>query len=220
MLDDPSAWQKDEAFGGVGAFDDFDGPASASLERVPELVSCVWDATEPPHLQMFVLMLLGTAARPEAILQLTRFQCDTARGPPASIRSVNGSEFIATAVQKWLVQVGGMMLNITPASPWENGCNESFNSSLRDELLNGEIFGSLAEAKVLIEAWRRHYNTIRPHSSLGYRPPAPEGGNGNGGNRALTINTDHSVGAGQTQPVAPFLWDKVRTEKGLQKLTG
>ncbi len=65
-------------------------------------------------------------------------------------------------------------LYITPGSPWENGYNESFNGSLRDELLNGEIFYSLAEAKILIEAWRRHYNTVRPHSSLGYRPPAPE----------------------------------------------
>ncbi|WP_443026099.1 integrase core domain-containing protein [Sphingomonas sp. PB2P19] len=64
-------------------------------------------------------------------------------------------------------------LYIAPGSPWENGYNESFNGSLRDELLNGEIFYSLAEARVLIEAWRRHYNTIRPHSSLGYRPPAP-----------------------------------------------
>ena len=63
---------------------------------------------------------------------------------------------------------------IEPGSPWENGYCESFNAKLRDELLNGEIFYSLAEAKVLIEAWRRHYNTIRPHSSLGYRPPAPE----------------------------------------------
>jgi len=97
-----------------------------------------------------------------------------ARGPPANIRSDNGPEFIATAVQKWLAQVGVKTLYITPASPWENGYNESFNGSLRDELLNGEIFYSLAEAKVLIEAWRRHYNTIRPHSSLGYRPPAPE----------------------------------------------
>jgi transposase InsO family protein len=96
------------------------------------------------------------------------------RGPPANIRSDNGPEFIATAVQKWLAQVGVKTLYITPASPWENGYNESFNGSLRDELLNGEIFYSLAEAKVLIEAWRRHYNTIRPHSSLGYRPPAPE----------------------------------------------
>ncbi|OUC53681.1 hypothetical protein CA262_18580 [Sphingobium sp. GW456-12-10-14-TSB1] len=85
-----------------------------------------------------------------------------------------GSEFIATAVQQWLGRVGVKTLYIAPGSPWENGYNESFNGSLRDELLNGEIFYSLAEAKVLIEAWRRHYNTVRPHSSLGYRPPAPE----------------------------------------------
>jgi transposase InsO family protein len=96
------------------------------------------------------------------------------RGPPAHIRSDNGSEFIATAVQTWLGQIGVKTLYITPGSPWENGYNESFNGSLRDELLNGEIFYSLAEARVLIEAWRRHYNTVRPHSSLGYRPPAPE----------------------------------------------
>ncbi|KFG89572.1 Integrase [Sphingobium herbicidovorans NBRC 16415] len=96
------------------------------------------------------------------------------RGPPANIRSDNGSEFVATAVQKWLGQIGVKTLYIAPGSPWENGYNESFNGSLRDELLNGEIFYSLAEAKVLIEAWRRHYNTVRPHSSLGYRPPAPE----------------------------------------------
>ena len=65
-------------------------------------------------------------------------------------------------------------LYIAPGSPWENGYNESFNGSLRDELLNGEIFYTLTEARVLIEAWRRHYNNVRPHSSLGYRPPAPE----------------------------------------------
>ena len=65
-------------------------------------------------------------------------------------------------------------LYIIPASPWENGYNESFNGSLRDELLDGEIVYSLGEARVLIEAWRRHNNTMRPHSSLGYRPPAPE----------------------------------------------
>ena len=97
-----------------------------------------------------------------------------ARGPPANIRSDNGNEFIATAVQKWLAQVGVKTLYITPASPWENGCNESFNGSPRDELLNREIFYTLTEARVLIEAWRRHYNTVRPHSSLGYRPLAPE----------------------------------------------
>ena len=96
------------------------------------------------------------------------------RGPPASIRSDNGSEFIATAVQKWLGQIGVKTLYIAPGSPWENGYNASFNGSLRDDLLNGEIFYSLAEAKVLIEAWRRQYNTVRPHSSLGHRPPTPE----------------------------------------------
>ena len=65
-------------------------------------------------------------------------------------------------------------LYIEPGSPWENGYNESLNGKLRDELFNGEIFYTLREAKVLIEQWRRHYNTIRPHSSLGYKPPAPE----------------------------------------------
>ena len=85
-----------------------------------------------------------------------------------------GSEFIAIAVQKWLGQVGVKTLYIAPGSPWENGYNESFNGSLRDELLNGEIFYSLAEAQVLIEAWRRHFNAVRPHSALKYRPPAPE----------------------------------------------
>ncbi len=73
-----------------------------------------------------------------------------------------------------LGRIGVKTLYITPGSPWENGYCESFNGSLRDELLNGEIFYTLAEAKALIEAWRRHYNTVRPHSSLGYRPPAPE----------------------------------------------
>lgn len=96
------------------------------------------------------------------------------RGPPAHIRSDNGPEFVAKAVQEWLGQVGVETLYITPGSPWENGYCESFNGSLRDELLNGEIFYTLKEAKILIEAWRRHYNTVRPHSSLGYRPPAPE----------------------------------------------
>lgn len=96
------------------------------------------------------------------------------RGPPAHIRSDNGPEFIATAVKGWLGQIGVQTLYITPGSPWENGYCESFNGSLRDELLNGEIFYSLAEAQILIKAWRRHYNTVRPHSSLGYRPPAPE----------------------------------------------
>lgn len=96
------------------------------------------------------------------------------RGPPAHIRSDNGPEFIATAVKEWLGQIGVQTLYITPGGPWENGYCESFTGSLRDELLNGEIFYSLAEAQILIEALRRHYNTVRPHGSLGYRPPAPE----------------------------------------------
>jgi len=96
------------------------------------------------------------------------------RGPPEHIRSDQGPEFIATAVKSWLGRIGVTTLYIEKASPWENGYNESFNGKLRDELLNTEVFYTLAEAKVLIEAWRRHYNTVRPHSSLDYRPPAPE----------------------------------------------
>ena len=95
-------------------------------------------------------------------------------GPPDHIRSDNGSEFTAHAVRDWLGRIGVKTLYIEPGSPWENGYNESFNSKRRDEILNTEIFSTLMEAKVLIERWRHHYNTIRPHSSLGYRPPAPE----------------------------------------------
>jgi transposase InsO family protein len=96
------------------------------------------------------------------------------RGVPGHVRSDNGPEFIAKAVREWIVAAGAKTAFIEPGSPWENGYCESFNSKLRDELLNGEIFYSLAEAKVIIEAWRRYYNTERPHSSLGYKPPAPE----------------------------------------------
>jgi transposase InsO family protein len=96
------------------------------------------------------------------------------RGVPGHVRSDNGPEFIAKAVRDWIAAVGAKTAFIEPGSPWENGYCESFNSKLRDELLNGEIFYSLAEARVVIEAWRVHYNTVRPHSSLGYRPPAPE----------------------------------------------
>jgi transposase InsO family protein len=95
-------------------------------------------------------------------------------GPPDHIRSDNGSEFTAEAVREWLSRVGVETLYIEPGSPWGNGYNESFNGKLRDELLNGEIFYTLKEARVLIEQWRHHYNTIRPHSALGYRPPAPQ----------------------------------------------
>ena len=87
-------------------------------------------------------------------------------GPPEHIRSDNGSEFTAKAVRKWLERTGVRTLYIEPGSPWENGYCESFNSKLRDELLNGEIFYTLKEAQVLIERWRKQYNTFRPHSSL------------------------------------------------------
>ncbi len=96
------------------------------------------------------------------------------RGLPGHIRSDNGAEFIAKAVQEWISAVGAKTAYIAPGSPWENGFIESFNARLRDELLDGEIFYSLKEAKVVIESWRRHYNTLRPHGSLGYKPPAPE----------------------------------------------
>jgi transposase InsO family protein len=96
------------------------------------------------------------------------------RGPPAYIRSDNGGEFTAHAVRDWLAWLGVQTLYIQPGSPWENGYVESFNGKLRDELLNGEIFYTLQEAKVLIEQWRQHYNRFRPHSALDYRPPAPE----------------------------------------------
>ena len=95
-------------------------------------------------------------------------------GTPRYIRPDNEPEFIAIALREWLKQVGVQTLFIEPGSPWENGYNESFNGKLRDELLNGEIFCSLKEAQILIEQWRCHYNTARPHSSLGNHPPAPE----------------------------------------------
>ena len=96
------------------------------------------------------------------------------RGVPAYIRSDNGSEFTARAVRKWLEDLKVTTLYIEPGSPWENGYNESFNGKLQDELLKREIFITLQEAKILVEQWRWEYNHIRPHSSLGYRAPAPE----------------------------------------------
>ena len=96
------------------------------------------------------------------------------RGVPQHIRSDNGAEFTATKVREWLERIDVKTLYIEPGSPWENGYVESFNGKLRDELLEREIFDTLWEAKVLIERWRREYNTVRPHSSLGYQPPAPE----------------------------------------------
>ena len=95
-------------------------------------------------------------------------------GIPEHIRSDNGPEFTAKKVRRWLTNLGVKTLFIEPGSPWENGYIESFNGKLRDELLDREIFMTLEEAKILIEQWRREYNQIRPHSSLGYQPPAPE----------------------------------------------
>lgn len=96
------------------------------------------------------------------------------RGVPDYVRSDNGPEFTAHRVRDWLESVAVKTLFIEPGSPWENGYVESFNGKLRDELLDREVFDTLLEAKVLIERWRRAYNTVRPHSSLGYRAPAPE----------------------------------------------
>jgi putative transposase len=95
-------------------------------------------------------------------------------GPPEHIRSDNGPELAAAAVRGWLARLGVGSLFIEPGSPWENGYCESFNGKLRDELLDREVFHGLREAQVLTEAWRRHHDTVRPHSALGYRPPAPE----------------------------------------------
>ena len=94
-------------------------------------------------------------------------------GVPAHIRSDNGPEMTAKVVRDWLARIGSKTLFIEPGSPWENGYCESFNGKLRDELLNGEIFYSLKEARIVIEQWRQHYNQERPHSALGYKPPAP-----------------------------------------------
>ncbi len=102
------------------------------------------------------------------------FEMFIMKGIPEHIRSDNGPEFTAMAIRGWLNRIGVKTLFIEPRSPWENGFVESFNGKLRDELLNREIFTTLIEAKVLIEQWRKEYNHIRPHSSLGYRPPAPE----------------------------------------------
>ena len=95
-------------------------------------------------------------------------------GIPDYIGSDNGSEFTSMAIRRWLQRIGVKTLYIEPGSPWENGYIESFNGKLRDELLNGEIFDSILEAKVLTEQWRDHYNNVRPHSSLNFLPPVPE----------------------------------------------
>jgi putative transposase len=115
------------------------------------------------------------------------------RGVPERLRSDNGPEFVAKAVQDWIAAVGAKAAYIAPGSPWENGFIESFNARLRDELLDGEIFYSLAEARIVIESWRRHYNAKRPHASLGYKSPAPE----------VFIPAFAAPAAAQSRPAAP-----------------
>lgn len=120
--------------------------------------------------------LLAKAARRfthrEVMSCLTELFCE--HGVPVHIRSDNGSEFIARRLRRWLNRLTVHPLFIEPGSPWENGYIESFNGKMRDELLNREIFYSVKEAEILIERWRVEYNTIRPHSALGYKPPAPK----------------------------------------------
>ncbi len=104
----------------------------------------------------------------------TLFELFISRGAPEYVRSDNGAEFTANVVRKWLENMGSVTLFIEPGSPWENGYVESFNGKMRDELLNGEMFDTLLEAKVIAVQWVNHYNKVRPHSALGQRPPAPE----------------------------------------------
>ena len=96
------------------------------------------------------------------------------RGTPGYIRSDNGSEFTANKLREWFVMVNVTTAYIEPGSPWENGYCESFNSKMRDEFLNMELFETMFEVEILTRRWVNEYNTIRPHSSLGYRPPAPQ----------------------------------------------
>jgi len=138
-----------------------------------------------------------------------------------------GPEFVAKAVQQWIGAVGAKTAYITPGSPWENGFIESFNARLRDELLDGEIFYTLREAQIIIETWRRHYNTVRPHASIGLPRAGPGGvrtsarrmagcatptssaGHAPAGAKTdpkLTFDPDHHSGAGQ--------WDVARYKPG------
>ena len=116
---------------------------------------------------------VGSSLKADDVLE-TLSNLFITEGVPNYIRSDNGSEFRAKALRQWIGSLGVKTAYIEPGSPWENGYNESFNGKLRDEILNTEIFYSLKEAQILIEQWRRHYNEVRPHSSLGYKPPAPQ----------------------------------------------
>ncbi len=139
----------------------------------------------------------------------------------------NGPEFIARAVQERIAAVGSRTDYIEPGSPWENGYCESFNSKLREELLNGEIFYSLKGARIVTENWRRHYNEVRPHSSLGHRPPAPSvllaerSAAGPEADHELTVHPDHSMGAGQLSGLIAAVHKRcLRRSDGLHSPTG
>ena len=125
------------------------------------------------HTRECLAILVARRIKNQDVIDLL-FHLFIFRAIPKHIRSDNGTEFTARAIRKWLARLSVKTLFIEPGSPWENGYIESFNGKLRDELLNLEIFTTLEEAKVLIERWRKEYNQVRPHSSLGYRPPAPE----------------------------------------------
>ena len=105
----------------------------------------------------------------------------TLQGVPGRIRSDDAPEIIAKSlssiaksVQDWTAAIGTKTAYIAPGSPWENGHVEAFNARLRDERLNGEVFTLFRKARIIIESWRQHYSTVRPHGSIGCEPPAPE----------------------------------------------
>lgn len=129
---------------------------------------------------------VGSALKADDVLY-TLSDLFVTEGVPDYIRSDNGSEFTAQTLREWVKSLSVKTAYIEPGSPWENGYNESFNGKLRDELLNGEIFYSLKEAQILIEQWRIHYNEVRPHSSLGYRPPAPQAIVSGNGHEAYSV---------------------------------
>lgn len=162
--------------GGIEALEDKPSKPSRVWNRIPDDVrrTILEMALDEPELSPRELAARFTRRlRSDDVLHcLTELM--GRHGPPEHIRSDNGPEFVARNVRSLLIRLGVKTLYIGPGSPWENCYCESFNSKLRDELLECEQFSTLYEAQVLIERWRRHYNTIRPHSSLGYRPPAPE----------------------------------------------
>lgn len=147
----------------------YDLVAARTYDGRPFRILVILDEYTRECLAMLVERRIGSQDVIDQLFNLFIF-----RGIPEYIRSDNGPEFTARAVRAWLNRLGVATLFIEPGSPWENGYVESFIGKLRDELLDREIFTNLVEAKILIEGWRKEYNQVRPHSSLGYRPPAPE----------------------------------------------